>query len=882
MKRILAVLAILAVNAAAAKTVTVAEKTGKAIQAAIDEVAKSGGGKVIVPAGVYPSRTLYLRSRVELHLEKDAIVRGGTNSSDYARFPSKVAKMGRSLLQAWDAEDIALTGEGAFEIPGLAFFDTEKRRFERFYLPRSGRPEMVLFHRCRNVTFRDVSFLRSPSWTMRLRLCENLDFRRIKVLNDHKFINADGIDFDGCRHVRLSDSDFLTGDDSIIMRAIREKGQTEKIVMEDAVIENCRLDSACQCIRIGCPSDDTIRDIHFRGLTMKGYNGVNFDYPAVYLSRTDEGYVDVRDITFENVSGELDGCAVRIACASGVKIRGVRDVLFRNFDVKSKKPLDFRGNVYSPVERIRRENFTLNGERLADGEFVADCTSAKPLRRTKKGEYNYKEPVPYVPPKFVAVAERTGAAIQKAIDEVAANETGGCVQVPAGDYPSGTIRLKSRVEVRLAKGARLVGEVLRVTAEDATDVALTGAGALAGGTGRIVELVRCRGVRLDGFTVVGAPKGWLSVRDCDDVSAAGVQVSGRDAKDVRAFVALRATAPWDGATVPLLSDEQKRFMRMSREERAVFFDDERKDLERAVKRIGSTPQPVRLAWRGGEGPYAVTVTKRGAAKPFLVVSVTNDSVEVWNCEIAADYDWTVSDGAETAKAAFRTEDQAPRLIRWPGTRNVRDMGGRVMPDGRRVRQGLVFRSAGLNDNAKKGDKGPGKVRFTPETVRYILDTFGIKTDIDLRSDRELNGMSVSPLGPTVRFVHEWDNYRDYAQVHRGGKEATAFIFRLFMDRKNYPIDFHCIGGADRTGTVASLLHGVLGASDEDIWKDYQVTAWQGGVNDAKHLGWFKSFVKSFDKYEGDTLSKRIVAYFREIGFTDDDLNKIRDLLLEPK
>ena len=882
MKRVLCTFAsvLLAAGSAVAATVTVSEKSGKAIQAAIDEVAKAGGGKVIVPAGVYPSRTLRLRSRVELHLEKDAVVRGGTNSSDYAQFPSKVAKMGRSLLQAWDAEDIALTGEGAFEIPGLAFFDTEQRRFGRFYLPRRGRPEMVLFHRCRNVTFKDVSFLRSPSWTMRLRLCENLDFRRIKVLNDHMFINADGIDFDGCRHVRMSDSDFLTGDDSIIMRAIREPGSAEKVVMEDVVIENCRLDSACQCIRIGCPSDDTIRDIHFRGLTMKGFNGINFDYPAVYLSRTDEGCVDVRDVTFEDVTGALDGCAVRIACASGVKIRGVRDVLFRNFDVKSKKPLVFYGNVYSPVERIRRENFVLNGERLADGAFEADCTSAKPLRRTQKGEYNYKEPAPYVPPKFVTVAEKSGTAVQRAVDEVAANGTGGCVIVPEGEYPCEEIVLKSRVELRLRKGARLGGKRLRVTAADATSVALTGAGVLAGDGGKVVELVRCRDVRLDGFTVVGAAKGWLSVRDCDDVSVAGVCVAGRDGKDVRGFTALQATAPLDGTTVPLLSEAQKGFMRMSREERAVFFDDGRKDLERAVKKIGSAPLSVRLAWRGGEGPYAVAVTRRGAAKPFFVVSVTNDSVEVWNCEIAADYDWTVSDGAETAKAAFRTEDQAPRLIRWPGTRNVRDMGGRVMPDGRRVRQGLVFRSAGLNDNAKKGDKGPGKARFTPETVRYILDTFGIKTDIDLRSNRELNGLSVSPLGPTVRFVHEWDNYRDYAQVHRGGKEATAFIFRLMTDRANYPIDFHCIGGADRTGTVASLLHGILGASDEDIWKDYQVTAWQGGVNDAKHLGWFKSFVKSFDKYEGDTLSKRIVAYFRDIGFSDADLDKIRDIMLE--
>ena len=533
---------------ASAKDYPVTERTGKAIQAAIDAAAEAGGGRVVVPAGTYPSGTLYLKSHVELHLEKGAVVQGGTNGADYATFPSKIAKLGRSLLQAWDAEDIAITGEGAFDCQGLAFFDTTKRRFERFYLPRGGRPEMVLFHRCRNVRFRDVSFLNSPSWTMRLRFCENLDFERIMVLNDLMFINADGIDFDGCRHVRLVDSDFLTGDDSIIMRAIREKGSNEKVVMEDARIENCRLNSACQCVRIGCPADDTIRDIHFRNITMKGYNGINFDYPTVYLSPTNEGLVDVHDVTFENVTGELSGRAMRIACAAGVKIRGVRDVLFRNFDVKSAGPLLFQGNVWSAIERIRRENFTLNGERLPDGEFAADCTSDRPLRRTQPGEYNYKPPQPYVPPKFVTVAGKDGAAIQAAIDEIAANETGGRVLVPAGEYPTDSLRMRSNVELRLEKGASVIrrkvsegsltpGKAAKalIYAWDEHDLAITGEGTIDGYglsvVGKsprertpLVQFVRCRGIRLDGVIFLNPPNQTMLVRSCEDVAMDGLRI----------------------------------------------------------------------------------------------------------------------------------------------------------------------------------------------------------------------------------------------------------------------------------------------------------------------------------------------------------------------
>ena len=74
--------------------------------------------------------------------------------------------------------------------------------------------------------------------------------------------------------------------------------------------------------------------------------------------------------------------------------------------------------------------------------------------------------------------------------------------------------------------------------------------------------------------------------------------------------------------------------------------------------------------------------------------------------------------------------------------------------------------------------------------------------------------------------------------------------------------------------------GILINHDDEIWKDYQITAWHGGVNDAKHLGWFTAFVKSFDKFEGATLSARIRKYVLWLGFTQQDIDTIRSILLE--
>ena len=341
---------------------------------------------------------------------------------------------------------------------------------------------------------------------MRLRQCENLDFDGITVRNDLRFYNGDGIDIDSCRHVRIRRSDFMTGDDSIVLRAIREKGDVGKFVCEDVEVSDCTLESACQCIRVGCPSDDTIRDCRFRNIRMKGHNGIFFEYPIGYLRQDEEGYANVHNIVFENVTGELENSAVQIVVGDGIKIRGVRDVLFRNFDVKSKSPLRFVGNVYSPVARIRRENFALNGERLPDGEFETTCTNTRPLRRRQPGEYNYKPPEFYVPPKFVTVGEKTGAAIQRAIDEVAANETGGVAIVPEGVYSNATVQLKGRTELRLQKGARIIGgKAVAIAAQGVENVALTGEGTVDIEDGEcLVQLERCKGVRLDGVSGAGS------------------------------------------------------------------------------------------------------------------------------------------------------------------------------------------------------------------------------------------------------------------------------------------------------------------------------------------------------------------------------------------
>lgn len=239
---------------------------------------------------------------------------------------------------------------------------------------------------------------------MFIRFCRNIEVDGITITADQRMINNDGIDFDSCSHVRVSNSHFKTCDDCLILRAMREYSE-QHVVCEDVIVTDCDLNSRCQTVRLGCPSDDTIKDALFKNITAKGYNGIFADYPTRYLRPDDEGYMDISNIVFENYSGSFDGSAVQIVSQPGVKVRRVDGIVFRNFDVKSKHPLHFVGNEGHEIGSVLLENFkadvvaehgpcvirgcnglvyknvTLNGELQPDGPVKSDPGSNEALVR---------------------------------------------------------------------------------------------------------------------------------------------------------------------------------------------------------------------------------------------------------------------------------------------------------------------------------------------------------------------------------------------------------------------------------------------------------------------------------------------------------------------
>ena len=337
----------------------VTEKNGRGVQDAINAAFAAGGGRVVLEPGVYPCGTIYLKSRVELHLEAGAKLQGSSRPEDYddvcdPAFDSVAPENSRKvLLAALRCSEIAVTGAGEINGAGPEFYDRNVPDGSFFAKPPHPRPRMVQFYGCRKVRFDGISFVDSPGWTFWLMGCEDVRIHGIRVEGCQQMINNDGIDIDDCRRVTVSDSFFRTGDDCLVLRAIR-KTPDHHAVCSEVVVTNCVLDSWCQAIRVGCPSDDTICDCVFSNLVIKGSgNGIHINNPKRYLRPGCGGYLYLDRILFSGITMECGRVPVWVNVEEGVKLRHLGGVTFSNLRIDAAEPCRLEGCPETWIEDIR-------------------------------------------------------------------------------------------------------------------------------------------------------------------------------------------------------------------------------------------------------------------------------------------------------------------------------------------------------------------------------------------------------------------------------------------------------------------------------------------------------------------------------------------------
>jgi polygalacturonase len=361
-------------------------KDTAAIQKAIDECSEKGGGKVIIPPGVYFTSSLYLRDNVELHLCAGAKLQGSDNPDDYDDFRATgfihkacAENSSKFLIGAIGVKNISITGCGEINGAGPKFYDTNiDESVSRFYAkPPLPRPRMIMFYDCKNVKFEDTSFIDSPCWTFWLIACEHVNIHRVRVIGDQRMINNDGIDIDSCSDVTMSDCFLKTGDDCLILRAIQSVIERPAIC-ENITISNCTLNSNCQGIRVGCPGDNIIRNCTFSNITINGIGtGINIDNPKRYLPEDGKVTMDLQNIVFSNFTINSERWPIRIFVEEGIKLRNLSKITFSNFRTRSNWPLLIQGSKETIIKDISFNNMFME---TTESEDTVTCQYCSGIR----------------------------------------------------------------------------------------------------------------------------------------------------------------------------------------------------------------------------------------------------------------------------------------------------------------------------------------------------------------------------------------------------------------------------------------------------------------------------------------------------------------------
>ena len=263
----------------------------EAFSKAINTLSERGGGTLIVPSGIWFTGPIVMKSNINLHLERGALI---LFSADFDLYPlvetvyeGLHTRRCQSPISGRNLENIAITGEGAINGAGEAWrplkkikvtadhwksvvesggvlkgddlwFPSERAlRGDNMKINSPGkeiteeewlsvkdylRPVMISFIECKNVFLEGVLFENSPSWNIHPLMCENVIIDNIFVRNPSYSQNGDGVDLESCVNSIIVNSSFDVGDDAICIKSGKdEEGRRRARPTENVIVDNCRV-----------------------------------------------------------------------------------------------------------------------------------------------------------------------------------------------------------------------------------------------------------------------------------------------------------------------------------------------------------------------------------------------------------------------------------------------------------------------------------------------------------------------------------------------------------------------------------------------------------------------------------------------------------------
>jgi polygalacturonase len=261
------------------------------INSAINDCSKKGGGIVVIPVGLWLTGPIELKSNVNLHLQKNALLQFTDDFNQYkliaGNWEGLPQMRNQSPLSATGATNIAITGFGIIDGNGDAWRMVKKDKLtetqwkkliasggvlsedKKTWYPSEKsvkgsslknpgeitpdktpefyesikdflRPNLLVFTNCKKVLLEGVTFQNSPAWCLHPLMCEDLTVRNVYAKNPWYAQNGDGIDVESCKNVLIENSTFDVGDDGICIKSGRdEAGRKRGMPTENLIARNC-------------------------------------------------------------------------------------------------------------------------------------------------------------------------------------------------------------------------------------------------------------------------------------------------------------------------------------------------------------------------------------------------------------------------------------------------------------------------------------------------------------------------------------------------------------------------------------------------------------------------------------------------------------------
>ena len=262
----------------------------EAFAKAVDALAAKGGGHLIVPAGVWFTGPIQMKSNIDLHLEMGAVIKFAADETLYpliqTSFEGLDTRRCQSPLSANGCTNISITGQGAIDGNGeywrpvkkAKVTDTHWKRMlavpgsvemrKGYWVPSEGyakgeqganmnvpaartdaewnsikrflRPVMVSLINCKNVLLQGVIFQNSPAWNLHPLMCENIIIDGVLVRNPDYAQNGDALDLESCKNALIINSKFDAGDDGICVKSGKDAdGRKRGVPCENVVVDGC-------------------------------------------------------------------------------------------------------------------------------------------------------------------------------------------------------------------------------------------------------------------------------------------------------------------------------------------------------------------------------------------------------------------------------------------------------------------------------------------------------------------------------------------------------------------------------------------------------------------------------------------------------------------